>query len=212
MAVAHRGPVSEAPRPVHEAQGARAQKPTTAQYPVWGVGPSRSSGASLSVGPCVEQAGHQLQQIERKRNPLRRIGVQPVVIGGSDSVELDKFQWQRDRALFFAAKHCAAFAVVTVARCRCVGTTQYPCVAHALEPRKTKASDKRKQQAGSAAHATCSCIKHLLLYYQTATIKTPTLYTMSIFANHWNISIFANLQMQAHIAHLNTLHIRATQS
>jgi hypothetical protein len=27
------------------------------------------------------------------------MGVQPVVIGGSDSAELDKFQWQRDRAL-----------------------------------------------------------------------------------------------------------------
>jgi hypothetical protein len=27
------------------------------------------------------------------------MGVQPLVIGGSDSAELDKFQWQRDRVL-----------------------------------------------------------------------------------------------------------------
>jgi hypothetical protein len=35
---------------------------------------------------------------------------------------------------------------------------------------------------------------------------------MPILASHSNTRIFANLQMQAHIAHLNTLHIRATQS
>jgi hypothetical protein len=46
----------------------------------------------LSVGPWVEQAGHRLQQTERKGTPLRRMGVQPLVIGGSDSAELDKFQ------------------------------------------------------------------------------------------------------------------------
>jgi hypothetical protein len=30
-----------------------AYKPTAAQHPVRGVGSSRSSGASVSVGPCV---------------------------------------------------------------------------------------------------------------------------------------------------------------
>jgi hypothetical protein len=93
------GSVSEAPRPLHEARGALAHnKPTTGRR---ASGRRGSSGASVSVGPCVEQSGHQLQQTEPKGTPLRRMGVQPVVIGGSDSAELDKFQWQRDRALHF---------------------------------------------------------------------------------------------------------------
>jgi hypothetical protein len=45
-----------------------------------------------------------------------------------------------------------------------------------LSPQRQR-QDKRKQQTGSAAHAACSCIKRLLFYYQTATTKTPTLYT-----------------------------------
>ena len=106
-----------------------------------------------------------------------------------------------------------------------------------LSPQRQK-QDKRKQQqqAGSAAHAACSCIKRFLLYYQTATTKTPTLYTMSVLANcqpleHQNLRKLANagahraskhpphqgyseLTPRAHRAskhppHLNTLHIRA---
>jgi hypothetical protein len=64
-----RGAPSRKPRALYTRHEVLAYKPTTAQYPVRGVGPSRSSDASVSVGPCVEQAGHQLQQTGRKGTP-----------------------------------------------------------------------------------------------------------------------------------------------
>jgi hypothetical protein len=57
---------------------------------------------------------------ERKGTPLRRMGVQPVVIGGSDSAELDKFQWQRDRALHqiqcFRSDKATSIFVLSISR------------------------------------------------------------------------------------------------
>jgi hypothetical protein len=67
------------------------------------------------------------KQSGKKGTPLRRMGVQPVVIGGSDSAELDKFQWQRDRALH-----------------------QIQC--HALEPRKPKARSASNRNRPAVLH------------------------------------------------------------
>jgi hypothetical protein len=87
--------------------------------------------------------------------------------------------------------------------------------------RQTQDKRKQQQQAGSAAHAACSCIKRLLLYYQTHETKQPqqkclfcTLCRSLPAIGTPASSQTSNLQTQAHIAHLNTLapHQSYTQS